>query len=263
MSLLGQLEQHGFILDGQNASIYDGQLMVKDGIVSGVTANSVSTAGAATYTIAQMLDGVILRDPAGGDRSDVSPTATLIVNGIKNPQVGSSVRFKIRNSADADEVITLTAGSGVTLSGKMTINRGETREFIAVITATGTPAVTIYDAGVSGGLYHVHFEISDISGANVGYSVCPHPGRLIKVSTVLYNAITVADATITIASSVGDVAETITITQSGSAAGDVDVIEPAVHANTVIGKDTFIKGTSDGGSTTAARLGLMATIEKD
>lgn len=118
----------------------NGQVPVTQGLVS-----VIATAGAATYTAAQLLGGLILRDPAGGARSDVSPTAALIIAAIAQGAAGNQFRFTIRNTADAAETITLTAGTDATLSGTMTIAQNNSKEFLCVVTAATT--VTIYSLG--------------------------------------------------------------------------------------------------------------------
>ena len=114
------------------------------------TVTTDATAGPRTYTAAELLGGLILRDPSGGSRSDVTPTAALIVAGVAGAVVGSSFEFTIRNTADAAETITVTAGdAGVTLSGTMTIAQNNSKRFLAVLTnvGSGTEAVTIYSEG--------------------------------------------------------------------------------------------------------------------
>lgn len=113
------------------------------------TVTTDSTAGARTYTAAELLGGLILRDPNGGARNDVTPTAALIVAGIAGAVVGSSFEFTIRNTADAAETVTVTAGAGVTLSGTMTIAQSNSKRFLAVCTNVGggTEAVTVYSLG--------------------------------------------------------------------------------------------------------------------
>lgn len=116
----------------------------------GTTVKTVTTdvtAGALTYTAAMLLGGMILRDPAGGARSDVTPTAALIAAAIPGCSIGTGFEFTIRNTADAAETITVTAGTDVTLSGTMTIAQNASKRFLAVVTAVGTPAVTIYSLG--------------------------------------------------------------------------------------------------------------------
>lgn len=113
------------------------------------TVTTDTTAGAKTYTAAELIGGLILRDPAGANRSDVTPTAALIVAGASGAIVGRSFEFTIRNTADAAETITVTAGAGVTLSGTMTIAQNNSKRFLAVLTnvGSGTEAVTIYSLG--------------------------------------------------------------------------------------------------------------------
>jgi hypothetical protein len=73
---------------------------------------SDATAGARTYTAAEILAGIIVRDPNGASRSDVLPTAALLVAAITRPAVGDVVKCLIVNGADAAETITIGAGTG-------------------------------------------------------------------------------------------------------------------------------------------------------
>jgi hypothetical protein len=75
---------------------------------------SDATAGARTYTSAEILGGVIVRDPNGASRTDTLPTAALLVAAIIGAQVGDVVRCYIVNGADAAETITVNAGTGGT-----------------------------------------------------------------------------------------------------------------------------------------------------
>ncbi|MBN2188375.1 MAG: hypothetical protein JW699_02890 [Chitinispirillaceae bacterium] len=112
---------------------------------------TITTAGAATYTAANLVGGLILRDPNGDNRSDVTPTAAQIVGAIAGAVAGSAIEFNIRNTADAAETITVTEGAGVTLSGTMTIAQNNGKRFLAIVTdaGSGTEAVTVYSLGTS------------------------------------------------------------------------------------------------------------------
>lgn len=77
-----------------------------------VAPTSDATAGARTYTAAEILGGIIVRDPAGAGRSDVLPTAALLVAAMTRPAVGDVVKCLIINGADAAETITIGAGTG-------------------------------------------------------------------------------------------------------------------------------------------------------
>jgi len=125
------------------------QHRVDAGLVENGVAPSVTTADAVTYTIAQLLKKFINRDPNGGARSDVTPTAAAIVAGIPGAQVGDHFDFVIKNTADAAETITVTAGAGVTLSGTMTIAQNNLRKFRCELTnvTASSEAVTISSLG--------------------------------------------------------------------------------------------------------------------
>lgn len=118
-------------------------------MVNITTVTTVTTAGAVTYTAAQLKGGLILRDPNGAGRSDVTPTAALLVAALPSAVVGTSFEFIIRNDADAAETITITAGSGATLSGTMTIAQSNMKLFLAVLTnvTSGAEAYTVYSLG--------------------------------------------------------------------------------------------------------------------
>lgn len=76
-------------------------------------AASIATAGNETLTAAQLLGGTIVRDCAGGSRTDTLPTAALLVAAIPGVAVGDVVETLIINGSDPiTEVITLAAGSG-------------------------------------------------------------------------------------------------------------------------------------------------------
>ncbi len=122
------------------------------------TATTKTTAGAVTYTAAEILGGLILRDPNGAARADLFPTAASIITalytkdtigGAANAVVGHSFDVAIRNDADAAETITMTTNTGLTLSGVMTIPIGSTGRYTVVVTSATT--CTIYGAvGVNG-----------------------------------------------------------------------------------------------------------------
>jgi len=109
----------------------------------------IATADAVTFTPAQILNGLTLRDPNGSNRADLLPTAAAIVAAIPNAVVGSVFEFTIINEADAAETITVTTNTNLTLSGTMTIAQNNQRRFRAQITAIGTPAVRVTSIGTS------------------------------------------------------------------------------------------------------------------
>ena len=96
--------------------------------------------------------------------------------------------------------------------------------------------------------YFLHAAIADISTASSTFVPVPDGGKVIKIITSIANAISSANAALTW--EIGGTAMTgsaITVTQSGSAAGDVDTSEPTA-ANDVA-EDGTIEMISDGSST--------------
>ena len=123
-----------------------GPFPLGSGTLIGQTVATVEvTAGAHTYSAAELLGGLILRDPTDADRSDPTDTAVNIIAAIKQVGVGNSFEFTIINTADAAETITVGAGTDVTLSGTMTIAQSNAKRFLCLVTAATT--VTIYSLG--------------------------------------------------------------------------------------------------------------------
>jgi hypothetical protein len=73
---------------------------------------SVATAGNATITAAQVLQGIYVRDCAGAGRTDTFDTAALLVSAVPNVRVGDVAKLHIVNGSDAAETLTLAAGTG-------------------------------------------------------------------------------------------------------------------------------------------------------
>lgn len=114
-------------------------------------ASSINTANNVTYTADQLLGAIILRDCNGANRTDTTPTATAIIQGLAAYNglvtVGTTRRILIRNTTGAAYTITVSGGTGVTISGTNTIAQNNTREFLLVVTNVSSPAVTLYSVG--------------------------------------------------------------------------------------------------------------------
>lgn len=116
-----------------------------------VTPAVEATAGAVTYTVAQILSGLLLRDALSGAKADLLPTAAAIVAAIEGCQVGTSFRTWIRNTGAGAGSITLTTNTGLTLSGTVAIVFQQQKELLFVVTnaTPGSEAVTVYSLGAS------------------------------------------------------------------------------------------------------------------
>jgi hypothetical protein len=101
---------------------------------------------------------------------------------------------------------------------------------------------------------------TNISSAGSAFTVSPCEGYVTKVWSVIENAITVADNTVT--TKIAATAITggvITITQSGSAAGDVDSAVPTALNHIYENQNIEFAYT---GSTTACATQFFATIRQ-
>lgn len=110
----------------------------------GATAANITTAGAGTYSAANLLAGLITRDPAGAGRTDTTATAEEIIAAFT--AVGlltndyDEAFFILKNTADANETITLAGGTGVTLKGSLTVGQNMTSKF-AIMRISATAVV--------------------------------------------------------------------------------------------------------------------------
>lgn len=131
--------------------------------------------------------------------------------------------------------------------------------------ATATNNQVYVSDGASSGAWtnRQHILISyleDVSTAETVYIPIPFAGTISKVTSVLTNAITVANSTVTIKNSSGTTMGTITVAFSGSAAGDVDT-NSSLTNNTVTA-DSYITIETNGASNTASKLWLAVVLDR-
>lgn len=117
----------------------------------GPAATSINTAGIATYTAAQVLGGIIVRDPNGAGRTDTLPTAALLVAAVPSAAIGMIISCLVVNGADAAETITIAAGSGGAFDANQTaasqvIPQNSSKELMIRLTgvASGSEAYVVY-----------------------------------------------------------------------------------------------------------------------
>ena len=109
--------------------------------------------------------------------------------------------------------------------------------------------------------YFLTSTIADISTASSTFVPVPDGGKIIKIITALQGAIGTANAAITF--EIGGVAVTggaITVTQSGSAAGDIDTAEPT--AANEVAEDGSIEMITDGSSSNTIKLVVTFVIRR-
>jgi hypothetical protein len=109
--------------------------------------------------------------------------------------------------------------------------------------------------------YFLTAEIEDVSTASSTFVAIPDNGRIIKILTALQGAITGTNSAVTFKISGTAITDSaITITQSGSAAGDVDTSEPsALHD---VQEDGTVEIITDGASSTAQKLLVTFVIRR-
>ena len=139
------------------------------------TLTTKTTAGAVTYSAAEILGKIIRRDPTGASRADLFPAATAIIAALPNFVAGMSFELTIINTADQAETITMTTNTGLTLVGTMTIAQGESKRFLVLINSS--TAVAIYalqgspvsstDFGVTGIAADVIAESTATAGVTI------------------------------------------------------------------------------------------------
>jgi hypothetical protein len=123
------------------ASIFD----LQEPFTSYTAVSTKDVAG--TLTAAETVAGLILSAPASGVTLN-SPSATALIDELKNAKAGSAFDFVIRNSGGSNTV-TFAAGSGITITGTATVASGKVGQFRGVVTSTSTPAVTFYRVNTS------------------------------------------------------------------------------------------------------------------
>ena len=109
--------------------------------------------------------------------------------------------------------------------------------------------------------YFLTSTIADISTASSTFVPVPDGGKVIKIFTALQGAIGTANAAITF--EIGGTAITgggITVTQSGSAAGDVDTATPT--AANEVAEDGTIEMITDGASSNTNKLNVTFVIRR-
>ena len=111
---------------------------------------------------------------------------------------------------------------------------------------------------------YVSAYMADLSTASSAFVTAPCRGTIKRAYSVIYNAITAADAVWTM--EINNTAITgvsVTVAQSGSAAGDVDTGTPTALSTQRVVEGDRIEFVSDGGSTTTCPVMFTAVIERD
>ncbi len=149
-----------------------------------------------------------------------------------------------------DQTVALTSGAG-------------TRSLAGVIVGVDSAGVQVAMGAdvvapfIAAGKVYVQARVATLVGTNVYYAVSPVAGRVTAIRSVAEGALTTGNATLT--GKINGTAITngvITITQAGSAAGDVDLATPTA-ANVVAAGDALSVTVGGTNATASAAVVLF------
>lgn len=129
-----------------------------------------TTVGAATLTAAQIAGGFITRSGSTAAYTDTTDTATAIIAALPNNAAGNSFDLYIKNTTAFAE--TISAGTGVTVSGSSVVQPNSTGKFIITIVAGGTVTMVGTSSGslpatqFNTGTTTTTFTAGQLTGAN-------------------------------------------------------------------------------------------------
>lgn len=107
-----------------------------------------------------------------------------------------------------------------------------------------------------------YFIYGNITLGTAGQVTVPVPdgGKVIKVFSTISAALTIGNETLTVKDAAGSSMGTLTLTQSGSAVGDVDTLEPT--SNNAVDEGDFIEIETDGSNGTAAIAHICVVVRR-
>jgi hypothetical protein len=114
-------------------------------IVMDKMAAPLTATGDATLSTAQLLSGILLGSPGTSAAAYTTPTGTAIDDALNNAKVGSTFDLSIINvNGSSSGVITLTAGTGVSTVGLMTVVATAGTAQLFRFRKTGAGTYTVY-----------------------------------------------------------------------------------------------------------------------
>lgn len=151
---------------------------------------------------------------------------------------GASLHETIGASTASANTVHTAVGDGTTAWNKVTLSNIDTTSLF------------------NSNRYKQVVQFEDVSSADFILVPMTNACILTKVTTILHTAITGSDSILTFTNSNGPTTiGAITITQSGSAEGDIDTLTPATNNSFSSGR--YLKIATDGGSSTASKLTIL------
>lgn len=103
-------------------------------------------------------------------------------------------------------------------------------------------------------------KLTDISGTFDRYVPIPVACKVLHITTALSAAIAGSDLVLTVKNAAGSSMGTITVAQSGSAAGDIDTLTPT--SNNTFAANTALEIEGDGGPSSHVDLDVAILLER-
>jgi hypothetical protein len=175
--------------------------------------------------------------------------------------------FRFDNSSSADQITIADIGKVCYVVDDATVAKthgSNTRSPAGIVVGVDTLGVHVLmnAAALSRRRVFVPVRVATLVGAGVYRQLSIHAGRVVKIWSVIEGVLTTGDATLT--AKINGVAITnglITITQSGSAAGDKDSADPTAANVVAIGDELSL--TVGGSNATATVANALFEIELD
>ena len=103
-------------------------------------------------------------------------------------------------------------------------------------------------------------KITDISGTFDRYIPLPVACTVVQITTAISAAITGSDLVLTVKNAAGSSMGTVTVTESGSAAGDIDTLTPT--SNNTFAANTALEIEGNGGPSSHVDLDVAILLER-
>lgn len=209
--------------------------------------------GACTFSDLVSTDDVIV-----GDDLNVAGLATI---GETLAVAGASALHATGITGALTVSTTSTLTGNVSCGAALAVTGATTLAAASATALTASTSLTVTGASIVGLHEHISVDVADLSGTAVYGIPCPVAGTVTKIWSRLKAPLSVGDATLTgKIGSTGITNGVITITQSGSAAGDVDSATPSA-ANTVALGDSLTV-TVGGSNASAVGATVVFTIRR-
>lgn len=231
-----------------------------------IFAGSIACRNAAGYAV----KGATALGLRGVGRAEEQVDNSAGAAGDKTVRIRAGV-FRFANSAAGDAIADGDIGKVCYVVDDQTVAKTSgsgTRSPAGIVTEVDPQGVhVLFDEEMLAGYLannklFVQARVETLVGANTYYSVAPVAGRVTKIWSVSEGVLTTGDATLT--GKIGATAITngvITITQAGSAAGDVDSATPT--ALNVVAAGDALAVTVGGTNATASKAQVFFEITRD